>query len=145
MKNLFKSKLAFIVFVILFTSFLALIYKDSVTRTLWAGSIGGLIGFVFAQWYWVEKMKDIKHLLDARMATPEQAKLLESKDKQINEMSNEKIQLIERIIDLQKEFENYKNEHSHDVKPEKNFPNSLVEAYKKMHPEEDSNQFNKKN
>ena len=109
MEKLFKSKLAFIAFVILFTSFLAFFYKNAVSVALYSGLIAGFIGFVVAQWYWVEKMKEIQHLLDARMASPETAELLKSKDKQINEMANEKIQIIERIVDLQKEIELLKN------------------------------------
>ena len=105
MKKLFKSKAAFIAFVILFTSFLSVIYKDSITRTLWAGSIGGLVGFVFAQWYWIEKMKEIQHLIDARMMSPTTELLFKQKEDELFKMENKKTELENRIGELQNEIE----------------------------------------
>lgn len=104
MEKLFKSKLAFIAFVILFTSFLAFFYKNSVSVALFSGLIGGLVGFIFAQWYWIEKMKDIQHLLDARMATPETAELLKRKEEELFKATNNNTKLLNIIGELQNEL-----------------------------------------
>lgn len=104
MEKLFKSKLAFIAFVILFTSFLAFFYKNAVSVALYSGLIGGLVGFVVAQWYWVEKMKEIQHLLDARMASPETAELLKSKDDELLKSANNNTKLVNIIGELQDEL-----------------------------------------
>jgi len=117
MKNLFKSKLAFIAFVILFTSFLAFFYKNAVSVALYSGLIAGFIGFVVAQWYWVEKMKDIQHLLDARMASPEQAELLKRKENELLNMSKNNSVLVSKIgervrqlTELQKDYQTVSEE-----------------------------------
>jgi hypothetical protein len=104
MKKLFKSKLAFIAFVIIFTTCLAFFYKDSVSIALWTGSVGGLIGFVFAHWYWIDKMKDIQDQLDARMASPETAELLKRKENELFEAANSNTKLVNIIGELQNEI-----------------------------------------
>ena len=65
--------------------------------------MGGLTGFVFAQWYWIEKMKKIQHLIDARMASPEQSELLRQKNEELIDAANRNLKLIDRIGELQKE------------------------------------------
>lgn len=109
MEKLFKSKLAFIAFVILFTSFLAFFYKNAVSVALYSGLIAGFIGFVVAQWYWVLKMKEIQHLLDARMATPEQAELLKRKENELFETANRNTMLVNMNGELKNEIELLKN------------------------------------
>lgn len=103
MEKLFKSKVAFIVFVILFTSFLLIVYRDPIARIMWSLSMGGLTGFVFAQWYWIEKMKKIQHLIDARMASPEQSELLKRKETELFELANKETMLLSMIRELQNE------------------------------------------
>jgi hypothetical protein len=125
MKKIFKSKLAFIAFVILFTSFLAFFYKDSVSTALWAGSVGGLVGFVFAQWYWVEKNKEIQHLLDARMASPEQAELLKRKDDELFNMSKNNSALVSKIAELQRQLTELKKDYQ-TVSEEREYLANLV-------------------
>lgn len=103
MEKLFKSKVAFIAFVIIFTSCLLIVFKDTTARVGWSLSMGGLTGFVFAQWYWIEKMKKIQHLIDARMASPEQSELLKRKENELFELANKQTMLLNMIGELQNE------------------------------------------
>lgn len=101
MEKLFKSKIAFGVFVILFTTLLLIVYKDPFARIVWCLSVGGLTGFVLAQWYWIDKMGKIQHLIDARMASPETAELLKEKEIELLKFKKHNENLVAHILDLQ--------------------------------------------
>jgi hypothetical protein len=104
MEKLFKSKIAFVVFAILFSAFLFITYKDPFARFMWGLSMGGFIGFIFAQWYWIEKMKKIQHLLDDRMMSPTTELLLKDKEDELFKAANENTKLVDRIGELQNEI-----------------------------------------
>lgn len=125
MKKLFKSKLAFFAFVILFTSFLAFFYKESVSIALFAGSIGGLIGFVFAKWYWIEKMNEIQDQLDARMASPTTKELFKRKEDELLQMSKNNAALVAKNAELQKELTELKKDYE-TVSEEREYLANLV-------------------
>lgn len=125
MEKIFKSKLAFIAFVILFTSFLAFFYKESVSIALYSGSIGGLIGFVFAQWYWIEKMNEIQDQLDARMASPASKELFKRKEDELLQMSKNNAALVAKNAELQKELTELKKDYE-TVSEEREYLANLV-------------------
>lgn len=116
MEKIFKSKLAFIAFVIIFTALLLIVYRDPFARIIWSLSVGGLTGFVFAQWYWIAKMEKIQDLLDARMASPEQAELLKRKEEKNNELSDHISKLIARNAELMKEINQLKQAIARETK-----------------------------
>lgn len=103
MEKLFKSKIAFVVFVIVFTSLILIVYPNPAARVINSLAMGALTGFVFAQWYWKAKMDKIQHLIDARMASPEQTELLKRKETDLFEAANSKTKLLNRIGELQNE------------------------------------------
>lgn len=105
MEKLFKSKIAFVVFVIGFTSLLLIVYKAPAARVINSLAMGALTGFVFAQWYWKDKMDKIQHLIDARMPSPEQTELLKRKEDELFEAANRNTKLVDRIGELQNEIE----------------------------------------
>lgn len=109
MEKLFKSKIAFVVFVIGFTSLLLIVYKSPAARVINSLAMGGLTGFVFAQWYWIEKMKKIQHLIDARMMSPTTELLIKEKEDELFKMANENTKLVDRIGELQNEIEYLKS------------------------------------
>lgn len=101
MEKLFKSKIAFVVFVIGFTSLLLIVYKAPAARVINSLAMGALTGFVFAQWYWKDKMDKIQHLIDARMASPDADELLKIKEEELFEYENRNTKLVDRIGELQ--------------------------------------------
>jgi hypothetical protein len=57
---------------------------------------------VVAQWYWKDKMDKIQHLIDARMASPEQSELLKSKEDELHQMSKNNAALVAKIAERQR-------------------------------------------
>jgi hypothetical protein len=104
MEKLFKSKIAFVVFVIGFTSLLLIVYKAPAARVINSLAMGALTGFVFAQWYWKAKMDKIQHLIDARMMSPTTELLFKDKEDELFKKANENTKLVDRIGELQNEI-----------------------------------------
>lgn len=104
MEKLFKSKIAFVAFVIGFTSLLLIVYKAPAARVINSLAMGALTGFVFAQWYWKAKMDKIQHLIDARMMSPTTELLFKDKEDELFKKANENTKLVDRIGELQNEI-----------------------------------------
>ena len=126
MEKLFKSKVAFIVFVILFSAFLFITYKAPFARFMWGLSIGGFVGFVFAQWYWKDKMDLIKHLIDERMASTVTDKIKKQLQDSVDSLKKSNENCIDIIAKLQEEIEDLKAQADpsygkFDIKTSKNY------------------------
>lgn len=64
MEKLFSSKVAFIVFVTIFTTFLLIVYKNPTARTIICLVSGTYFGWNIGQWYWTNKFKELKKKVD---------------------------------------------------------------------------------
>lgn len=131
MEKLFKSKIAFVVFVIGFTSLLLIVYKAPAARVINSLAMGALTGFVFAQWYWKAKMDKIQHLIDARMMSPTTELLFKDKEDELFKKANENTKLVDRIGELHNEIEKLKMDYN-TVSDERDVLANLVFTARQM-------------